>query len=219
MELDITKTCSKCGEQKPASSEYFHKAMSVACGLFSACKVCRKEEDRLRYEANKESIRAKQRIYVENNKGKELMRQKIWAQANPEKVRAKAKRSYEKHHTQRRRRHNATRRSRSVSDPSYRIQCSLRVRMKDAIKHKRNRSSLELLGCSIDVVCLHIESLFKEEMTWENYGEWHIDHIRPCASFDLGDKDQQKRCFHYTNLQPLWALENMSKGAKWGDGI
>jgi hypothetical protein len=54
-------------------------------------------------------------------------------------------------------------------------------------------------------------------MTWENHGRygWHIDHIRPCASFDLADPEQQRKCFHYTNLQPLWASENMRKGDKW----
>ena len=51
-------------------------------------------------------------------------------------------------------------------------------------------------------------------MTWDNHGEWHIDHIKPCASFDLTDADQQRECFNYTNLQPLWAKDNLSKGAK-----
>jgi HNH endonuclease. len=54
-------------------------------------------------------------------------------------------------------------------------------------------------------------------MSWDNYGRdgWHIDHIRPCASFDLTDPEQQRQCFHYTNLQPLWAADNIRKGAKW----
>ena len=54
-------------------------------------------------------------------------------------------------------------------------------------------------------------------MTWENHGEWHIDHIKPCASFNLLNEDEQKKCFHYTNLQPLWASENLSKGCKYVD--
>ncbi len=62
----------------------------------------------------------------------------------------------------------------------------------------------------------HLEKQFKEGMTWENHGlyGWHIDHIIPCASFDLTDLEQQKKCFHYTNLQPLWAKENLIKGVK-----
>ena len=61
----------------------------------------------------------------------------------------------------------------------------------------------------------YIEAQFKPGMTWERYGEWHVDHIRPCASFDLTDPKQQKICFHYSNLQPLWAADNIKKGAKW----
>jgi hypothetical protein len=51
-------------------------------------------------------------------------------------------------------------------------------------------------------------------MNWENQGEWHIDHILPCASFDLTKEEEQRKCFHYTNLQPLWAKDNMIKGSK-----
>ena len=62
-----------------------------------------------------------------------------------------------------------------------------------------------------------LEAKFKEGMTWENHGEWHIDHIKPCVSFNLLDENEQKKCFHYTNLQPLWASENLSKGCKYID--
>jgi len=72
----------------------------------------------------------------------------------------------------------------------------------------------DLLGCSIIEAKNHIEKLFTDGMSWENINEWHIDHKRPCASFDLTDPEQQKECFHYTNLQPLWAKDNLSKGAR-----
>ena len=74
---------------------------------------------------------------------------------------------------------------------------------------------MELLGCSIEKLWEHLESKFQPGMTRENHGKWHIDHIRPCISFNLTDLEQQKICFHYTNLQPLWAEDNLKKGAKY----
>ena len=71
------------------------------------------------------------------------------------------------------------------------------------------------LGCSKEEFILYFQAKFKERMKWENHGEWHIDHIKPCASFNLLNEDEQKKCFHYTNLQPLWASENLSKGCKY----
>jgi len=74
---------------------------------------------------------------------------------------------------------------------------------------------MELIGCSAEELVAHLEAQFTEGMTWENYGEWHVDHVRPCASFDLTDPAQQRQCFHHTNLQPLWAEENLTKGSFW----
>jgi hypothetical protein len=68
----------------------------------------------------------------------------------------------------------------------------------------------------MDQLKQYIETLFKPGMTWGNHGNfgWHLDHIIPCSSFDLTDVEQQKKCFHYTNLQPLWAKDNIKKGSK-----
>ena len=72
------------------------------------------------------------------------------------------------------------------------------------------------MGCSIEELKIHLEKQFRDGMSWNNYGMygWHIDHIKPCSAFDLTDLEQQKICFHYSNLQPLWAKENLSKGKK-----
>ena len=72
-----------------------------------------------------------------------------------------------------------------------------------------------MLGCSIDELKGYLESKFENGMSWENYGKggWHIDPIKPCASFDLRSELNQKKCFHYTNLQPLWWEDNLSKGS------
>ena len=74
---------------------------------------------------------------------------------------------------------------------------------------------MELSGCSKEELYTFLEAEFSEGMTWENYGKWHVDHIRPCASFNLEDVEEQKKCFHWTNLQPLWAVDNIRKGSKW----
>jgi hypothetical protein len=78
------------------------------------------------------------------------------------------------------------------------------------------------VGCTIDELKIHLESLFVEGMTWENYGngtnKWNIDHIIPCLYFDLTDAEEQRKCFHYTNLRPLWGIDNIKKGDKLPDG-
>jgi hypothetical protein len=76
--------------------------------------------------------------------------------------------------------------------------------------------TVDLVGCSIAELQSHLASKFKPGMSWANHGRdgWHIDHIIPCSLFDLTDSEQQKKCFHYTNLQPLWAIENIKKSNK-----
>ncbi|MDA8212175.1 MAG: hypothetical protein M0021_09900 [Clostridia bacterium] len=83
---------------------------------------------------------------------------------------------------------------------------------------KKSAPTLKLIGCTRAELRTHLEALFTDGMTWENYGKsngWQVDHIRPCASFDLTDPRQQRECFHYTNLQPLWATENRRKHSWW----
>ena len=80
---------------------------------------------------------------------------------------------------------------------------------------RKNETTIKSLGCSSKFFAVYIEKQFKPGMTWENYGEWHIDHIRPWASIDMNNKEEVDMCRHYTNLRPLWAYENIKKGGKW----
>lgn len=110
-------------------------------------------------------------------------------------------------------------RHRRAHDLKFKITGALRHRAKEAIKAAgsgRRRGKLALLGCTVDEFLRYFEPLFKPGMTWDNHGTngWHIDHIIPCAAFDLTNEEDQKRCFHYTNLQPLWADENRRKSDK-----
>jgi len=102
------------------------------------------------------------------------------------------------------------------NNPVYKLRRNLRTRFYHALKNNSKHSSVtKLVGCSIENLWQYLESQFQPGMTRENYGLWHIDHIKPCASFDFSDPEQQKQCFHYTNLQPLWAKDNLKKSNKY----
>ena len=99
------------------------------------------------------------------------------------------------------------------SDIQFRLSKVLRSRVAMALKKNQKRgSAIRDLGCSISELRLYLENQFQPGMSWDNYGKWHIDHIIPLISFDLTDREQFKKACHFTNLQPLWAEENISKG-------
>jgi hypothetical protein len=152
------------------------------------------------YSINKIKVLEKQKKYNDKNKEKRKSYGREYARLNREKINKRVKNKFKNNST-------------------LRILNALRCRIKCALKNKihiKSQKTLKLLGCSLDTVRQHIESQFKEGMSWDNYGHkgWHLDHIKPCASFDLTDPKQQKQCFHYTNLQPLWWWENLEKSDK-----
>jgi hypothetical protein len=109
------------------------------------------------------------------------------------------------------------------TNTQYRITNSLRCRLNYLLKNKNKIApTLDLLGCSLGEFISHLERKFVEGMCWDNYGNpngdhsdcWHIDHIKPCSSFDLTNEDEQRLCFHYSNMQPLWGIDNIKKGSK-----
>lgn len=105
---------------------------------------------------------------------------------------------------------------RSYRNPCYRLIKVQRTRIREALKGKlKSKKTVALLGCTAAEFKAHLESLFKEGMTWANYGEWHVDHIKPCSLFDLSLDKEQHVCFNYLNTQPLWAKENLQKRNKY----
>jgi hypothetical protein len=108
--------------------------------------------------------------------------------------------------------------NRRETDVRFRVYDNCRMRIKHAVKAKSSTTKA-LIGCTADKYILYLEERFEEGMTWENYGDldtgWQIDHIKPCCKFDLLDPGEQRACFHFTNTQPLWAKENMSKGGRY----
>lgn len=107
------------------------------------------------------------------------------------------------------------RKLRLQTDPQYRTLHNLRKRLRKALTAQKTRKSnrfIELLGCNNQELKLYLESKFQPGMTWDNYGQWHIDHIIPLSVIDLSCQQNIKKVAHYTNLQPLWAVDNLRKG-------
>jgi len=108
------------------------------------------------------------------------------------------------------------RQERRARDVAYDVTCRLRTRVQMALKRGTKSAKFwDLTGCTIGELLEHIERQFTDGMGWANRSEWHVDHIKPCAMFDLTDPAQQRQCFHFTNLQPLWARDNFAKGSKY----
>lgn len=104
--------------------------------------------------------------------------------------------------------------NRRRTDPMFKLKGNLRGRLWTALSRqgvKKTNRTFDLVGCTYQELYDHLEEQFTDGMTWDNYGDWHVDHIIPCASWDLSQDKEQKLCFHYTNLQPLWGEENNSK--------
>lgn len=108
----------------------------------------------------------------------------------------------------------AAKRRRRESSPSRRIVESMRARMWAALKGRSDGALFSRLGYTAEELVGHLQRRFVAGMSWENYGKWHIDHVQPCASFDQSDPAQFQACWALSNLQPLWAADNIRKGAK-----
>lgn len=146
--------------------------------------------------------------YAQEHKEERKQYLHVYYRENKEILSKKQKKYNERNREQR----NLYERDRKRNNIQLRIIHNLRSRINKVItKGRKSKHTIELLGCSIDEFKDHIESLFVSDMNWNNYGKWHIDHIIPCSVFDLENSEEQDICFHHTNLQPLWANDNISK--------
>ena len=190
------KKCTKCKVLKCTSGFYTRK-VNTKTGLKnyfqSHCKACDKKRKADWWKANRAKGNAQRReSYRRKKQGIKHSRQ-----------------TYEEHRAYIRK----YERERYRSDLSFKLMKNLRSRVRSALHGNSKSAATEaLLGICVDECRKYIEALFTEGMSWDS--NIHIDHIVPCASFDLSDPEQQRRCFHYTNLQPLWGPDNLEKSAK-----
>jgi len=224
-----TKICTKCGKDKKLSE--FCKDKKTLDSYNYSCKECNNIRVKLWRDTNKTHIKkykkeyndknrdilkAKGKKYYEENKEECLKRVSTHKKNNLDYYK-KYMKEYQ-NQTENKEKRNKRIKTRNKNDIHFRLRNNLGSRLRQAIKHhSKDFSTMFLIGCEIDFLMCYLQKQFLEGMTWDNHGMygWHIDHIRPCASFDLSNPEDQHKCFHYTNLQPLWAIDNLKKGSNY----
>ncbi len=182
------KYCGKCDNEKPVEEFSFNKEKTD--GYNPNCKNCVNNRSKEHYEINKE------------NRRKQISK---WREKNPNRVK-----EYNRNWGREKRKTNI----------QYRIKSSLRGRIRELI-HTKDRSKglmIKTLGCTIPDFIKYLELLWADNMSWDNYGKWEIEHEICCNVFDLSDIRQQNICFHYSNLRPMWANDNYRKSDFLVDG-
>jgi len=194
------KRCTICGVEKPISE--FHRRPSRACGVYSRCKKCDNIRNAIWRKKNKASSARHTRNWRHKNPERAIYHTRKWQAKNPDKVREYARRS------------NANQRRTNEG----KLLQSLRTRISQTIRGSKSNRTVLLLGCSIESFKIYLESLWEVGMSWDNYGKgiskWSIDHIILCALFDMSKPDHQFRCFHFSNMQTMWTVENSRKRDK-----
>ena len=222
------KRCTICKESKPETE--FHRQASRPDGLGNWCKPCKAVKKREAYLANRDSVLAKMAEYRKANPEKvsqakkasrlkkydeyrERERAAYWN--NREAALAKQAQYRGANREAKARRDRAYVTERMKTDPMFRLAYAARNRIFYAMRRRsvaKQGKTRDLLGCDWETLRAHLERRFHAGMTWDNYGEWHVDHIVPLASAETAE--QLHALCHYTNLQPLWAADNIRKGAR-----
>lgn len=193
------KTCTVCNIEK--TFEEFSP-----CGTYKgvkqyrpSCKKCRNIELR-----SDEDYQEKRRINQRTEKYRTSKRIRNKTEKYRAKDRIRCKRATPKRMIQRKKRYK--------TDIIYKLKCLVRSRLLTSIKlngFPKLYNTIKYIGCDYSTLKSHIEAQFKPGMTWENHGEWEIDHVIPLAS--ATSEEQLLKLSHYTNLQPLWQTENRQK--------
>ena len=220
-----TKICSKCNEEKNVCD--FYKRKETKDGYRSDCKKCFNENGLIYRKKNQKKIKERKKEYFQKNKKLLLEKKQLWRKNNPEQYKKQVKDYWGKVKSvqnekkkvwieNNREKYNGYWTNRKNIDPKFKLLMNMRSRLCGYLKKhnitKKNKT-FDIVGCSPEFLKEHLEKQFTDGMTWELFGEHiHIDHIIPLSSAKTED-ELYKLC-HYTNLQPLWAEDNLKKGKK-----
>lgn len=213
----MLKRCNICGVEKPATSEHFYARAASKDGLAHRCKGCARA-DSIAWSAENAARRAvRDAKYQRDNREKINKRKLDWARKNAERVKQQKRASADRLREEQRERKNAAARERYATDPLAKLDVLFSAGVRRSLRDgKAGRSWESLVGYTVVDLKRHIERQFASGMSWESYqdGRIHIDHIRPMSSFDLSSMDQFRDCWSLSNLRPLWAFDNLSKGSR-----
>jgi hypothetical protein len=216
-----TKICPTCKVDK--QTDQYNKNKLYKYGLNRECRECSHKSHDKYYYSNKASTKyndvkehhkicCKCNIELPFSSFNKLKQGKFGLHSECRKCNSSRDKTYRNNNKQKL---NEYKKNKKQSDPQFKIKYLLRLRLLDALKREnvtKRHSALQLLGCEVSTLKQHLESKFDNTMNWSNHGiYWEIDHIIPCGRFNLEDEEQQKQCFHYSNLQPLTKIENRQK--------
>jgi hypothetical protein len=200
-----TKVCSKCFNDK--SLFEFNVCSRVKDGRKAECRECQKISTKKYKSENKEKIKESNSKWNSENKLYYQEYRKIWEVENYDKILEKRRRFKENNPGY----NNNYNKQRKQEDVLFRLKTNMRTSVNRYLKYKSDKT-FDIVGCSPKFLKEHLESQVLEGMTWDNRSEWHIDHIIPLSSAK-NDEEVYKLC-HYSNLQPLWAEDNLKKSNK-----
>jgi len=203
--MTAVKVCPECAKEFEST-----KKNKKYC-----CKECGEKQWRKK---NKIRVKERSKQYYNEHKNHRIETSKLWKNKNVDHYKKIQKQWRDKNKS-----HIAKcRKERFNNDIEFKIKCNLRSRLYSALKSQKiikSQATFDLVGCSINELQQYIQTLFTKGMTWQNHGygnnKWHIDHIKPCDAFNLLYEDEQRKCFNWTNLQPLWQLDNFNKSNKY----
>jgi len=208
----MIKLCPRCNKEKDLAE--FNKDKSRIDGLVNWCKECKKKYHKNYYKLNDEKLKERSKNQRKQNPNYIAEYMKGWRKRNINYFKNLTSEQKNKRRTYMRNYFK----NRRTNDINFKLSGDLRARFHLALRdNQKSGTTIKLLGCSIAFLKNHIEVQFKEGMDWNNHSlqGWHIDHIRPLTSFNLSKKSEQFKACHYTNLQPLWAKDNLEKGNKY----